>query len=764
MIDIPTGLGKTGAVAIGWLYRLWRGDDDTPRRLVWCLPMRVLVDQTHGVIEQWVASLEPVFEDRGLQRPTVETMKGGLQETRWAEQPEHPAVIVGTQDMLLSRALMRGYGMSRYAWPMHFAWLHNDSLWVFDETQLMGVAVETSAQLEAFRRQLGTARPSRSIWMSATLGQAQLATVDHPRPTGGWSTLSLTEADRASERVTERTRTQKALRCSEVAFGEDYAPALADRVLELHQPGTLTLAIVNRVERAQGLYRALRARAPHQQLAVLHSRFRPPDRRAHEQLLESDSDRIIVATQVVEAGVDVSASTMITELAPWPSLVQRFGRCNRYGEAPDTAVIEWIDLPAEDEPALPYDTDSLETARRLLRPLADAGPAVLAQVDYDPPNVVRPVIRRKDLVELFDTTPDLSGLDLDVSRYVRDETTPDVMVFWRDLEQPDAETAEPQRDELCPVTIGAISGLLKKKQVTGYIFDPLERCWREVTRPRPGQALLLPASAGGYSPEVGFTGEPAKQPAQHVVAIDGGDTAPSSMDDDRDTGIGRWVPLVEHLADVAHEARAVASALGVDQTWARRLEVAATWHDVGKAHEVFQAMLTAPGAANPTYAPPDPAVLWAKSNHTGGRSGRRHFRHELASALAYLANTEDGVDGEASAVAYLIAAHHGKVRLSIRALPGEAEPEHPEADGLFARGVWHGDILPAITLPDGIAVPETTLDLRLTRLGEGSWLERTLSLRDDQTIGPFRLAWYEAILRIADRRASALNGRGETHD
>lgn len=43
-----------------------------------------------------------------------------------------------------------------------------------------------------------------------------------------------------------------------------------------------------------------------------------------------EQTREVVATQAVEAGVDVSARVLITELAPWSSLVQRFGRCNRY--------------------------------------------------------------------------------------------------------------------------------------------------------------------------------------------------------------------------------------------------------------------------------------------------------------------------------------------------------------------------------------------------------------------------------------------------
>ncbi len=53
--------------------------------------------------------------------------------------------------MLLSRALNRGYGMSRYRWPIHFGLLNNDCLWVMDEIQLKGPGLATACQLEAFR-------------------------------------------------------------------------------------------------------------------------------------------------------------------------------------------------------------------------------------------------------------------------------------------------------------------------------------------------------------------------------------------------------------------------------------------------------------------------------------------------------------------------------------------------------------------------------------------------------------------------------------
>jgi len=66
VLDVPTGMGKTVAVTLAWLWkRGWRNGDrpatvqsTTPRRLIWCLPMRVLVEQTEESIRSWLANLD----------------------------------------------------------------------------------------------------------------------------------------------------------------------------------------------------------------------------------------------------------------------------------------------------------------------------------------------------------------------------------------------------------------------------------------------------------------------------------------------------------------------------------------------------------------------------------------------------------------------------------------------------------------------------------------------------------------------------------
>ncbi len=109
---------------------------------------------------------------------------------------------------------------------------------------------------------------------------------------------------------------------------------------------------------------------------------------------------------------------------------------------------------------------------------------------------------------------------------------------------------------------------------------------------------------------------------------------------------------------------------------------------------------------------------------------------------------------------YLIASHHGKVRVALHAAPKDQAYYDRDGRGLPIRGIREGDRLQAIVLaPGGPPVPEVTLTLSPAALGLSektgiSWRERSLGVVGRH--GPAGLAFLEAILRAADVRASRL--------
>jgi CRISPR-associated endonuclease/helicase Cas3 len=80
----------------------------------------------------------------------------------------------------------------------------------------------------------------------------------------------------------------------------------------------------------------------------------------------------------------------------------------------------------------------------------------------------------------------------------------------------------------------------------------------------------------------------------------------------------------------------------------------------------------------------------------------------------------------------------------------------------FARGIWDQDKLPKVELGNGDVSEPFPINLELMELGESkedqpSWAARVLKLRDDPQFGPFKLAFLEALMRVADWRGSGSN-------
>lgn len=775
LLEAPTGAGKTEAIVLAWLWRRRYGPAKvraaTPRRLAYCLPMRVLVEQTKGRVIKWLAALGEA-ETVG-----VEILMGGDTDNDWDLRPEHEAVLIGTQDMLLSRALNRGYALSRARWPLAYGLLNNDCLWVFDEIQLMGNGLATTAQLAAFRESFRTWGNCPSLWVSATLRPDWLATVDFREKVDGLAAHGLTKSEwrDTSSPLTERLKAKKLL--SKAKFAADDSKKLADEIRNAHQQGQLTLVVLNTVKKAVAVYTALKALlqpalkrgkkqaaeqaplAPAPDVLLLHSRFRPPEREAKMKLLEqfAQTGGIVISTQVVEAGVDMSARVLFTELSPWASFVQRVGRCNRYGEFTKGADVFWIEV--DSKKAAPYEADEVDAARAELKKIDDVGPRALrdyldglsdAKRQKLYPYTPGSVIRKRTVEELFDTTADLTDADLDVSPYIREETERDVQVFWREWEDT-PNTPEPQplpaRDELCTAPLAEVRDLLKKKDksITPYRWDFLESVWQRADSVVAGQVYLLATTDGRYSPELGWAMEMTEavepKPAPDGLS-EGNDRDPYSQ------GQKIWQTIAGHTNQVVEELEKVLKDLDKLLTEKERAELrhAARWHDWGKAYYVFQEALTA--KAKPDFPLPDSLHGWGKSSGKSDRYKHPGFRHELASALGMLSL------GHSDLSCYIVATHHGKVRVSIRSLP----TEKPEPNGKrFARGVWEGDSLPTVKLGGGVVTPEITLSLAPMEMGltdgQPSWAERVLQLLEDY--GPFRLAYLEALLCAADRRASA---------
>ena len=681
VVRIPTGYGKTLGVLMAWLrHRVVRGDERWPRRLVWVLPMRVLAEQTAEVARRCVERLgrlwNPATDHAGKVGVHV-LMGGSAPDGEWNLFPEECAVLIGTQDMLLSRALNRGFAAPRARWPMEFGLLNHDALWVLDEVQLMDVGLATTAQLQAFFDDDSGrgGRPRLSFWMSATLQPEWLRSVDTAPRLDAW--VSRPTELGPKERSEGLGAVRKRLALGTVPLGRPRD--LAQRVVDEHATtpegpyGRITLVVCNTVNRASELYAELAKLGAAREIRLIHGRYRPHERAGWKDAFlaraacHADVDRILVATQVVEAGVDISAGCVVTELAPWSSLVQRFGRCARYGGEGRVVV---VDRGRDEKLALPYTPEELDGAWAALEALAkergDAGIASLeayeASLSIEQRAALYPyrpahLLIRRELDELFDTTPDLTGADVDVSRYIRSGDDRDVSVFWIDVaaaakghERPSPASARrPTRDELCAVPVGLArdwlcGGATEKDPkprlrggVRAWVWDWIDGEWRVADRASltPGAVVCVAADVGGYSIATGFDANVTAAVAPIAREVES--TAQDEADDAQDAetlSAAAYKTIATHGGEVARIVDGIGHGLGLTPRLREILGLAGRWHDLGKAHPAFQGKIRAderPVREDLAKAPPG---AWARGYPTrDGGDVRPGFRHELSRAV-----------------------------------------------------------------------------------------------------------------------------------
>ena len=431
--DIPTGLGKTAVIVI-WLIALTTRGKATPmpRRLVYVVNRRTIVDQSTDVVTQIQEKLKHPGADAGLKKMlrrlkdmaagttngellAVSTLRGELADKgEWREDPTRPAIIIGTVDMIGSKLLFSGYGDSRYRRPLHAGLLGCDTLFVHDEAHLtpaFGKTLRSICQAFQTHGQIDDAAhipPMRLLELSATLS--------HPDQESTETLVQLDEDDEKNETVKQRINARKQLRLSEVAkTGRIVAEKITELALAHAEDQQRVVIFVQSPDAASGIAKSLKKELNDSdggRVSLLTGQIRGHER---DQLLDRQAMRpfcnederfeetvYLVATSAGEVGMDLHADQMVSDLTSLDSMIQRLGRVNRFGMT-NTRVDVVFEQVLWDEPKKPDTLKKLyEMARHKTLLLLHEAQDENGRIDACP-SALR---RWRDCVETFSPQPE----------------------------------------------------------------------------------------------------------------------------------------------------------------------------------------------------------------------------------------------------------------------------------------------------------------------------------------------------------------------
>lgn len=368
ILQAPTGSGKTKAALSPFVQNLAVGEHQLPHTCRYAVPLRVLANQFYR-------EFCTLAEDIDRQAPTrltdiYQNIGRGAIAIQTGEQPDDPQfeslLTFCTIDQLLASFLAVPYGLgSRLAninvGAVAGSYLALDEfhLYPLREHSIYGARTTTIHMLRLLRD------ITPFVMMTATFSTTLL---ERLQTLLGAEIVSVRDQQELLEIAQGRTRTFK-----RSAEAMDARAIFEEHRSRQRAGNACTLVVCNTVLRAQKLFLEMKAVAgEHTRVVLLHSRFSAADRRTLSGEIEQElgpqqwqdgiylgRDIIVIATQVVEVGLDISVQVLHTENAPANSLIQRAGRCARFAHQHGVVFVYPLPLDAEGNEAstLPYENN-----------------------------------------------------------------------------------------------------------------------------------------------------------------------------------------------------------------------------------------------------------------------------------------------------------------------------------------------------------------------------------------------------------------------
>ncbi len=369
---LPTGLGKTTVIPI-WLialaYQARSGAPALPRRLVYIVNRRTVVDQATEVCVQILQKLESSDSSAvknalaalaavpGLPVVGISTLRGELADNEeWKLDPCRPAIVVGTIDMIGSKLTFSGYGDSYKMRPFHAGLVGHDALIVHDEAHLAPAFSNLLRAVEQQQKGKGF-KPFKVLQLSATLTEKADEDI-----------FKLEEEDKEDEFVKLRLEAKKRCRLVPVKDTSSVEEEIAQIALEYKDKKARVLIYVHSPQSVRKIAEQIaKGIGDEKRVTALTGTVRGFER---DQMLRNspiyraflNSEAVtqsvyLVANAAGEVGLDLDADHLICDLQPADRFIQRLGRVNRRGKH-DAADVHVVYKPKQLKEAKPGSDDT----------------------------------------------------------------------------------------------------------------------------------------------------------------------------------------------------------------------------------------------------------------------------------------------------------------------------------------------------------------------------------------------------------------------